>query len=146
MKIARSNPENAWSHCPVCGHKKSTSYNRNRDEDATYCDCKPKAGDQIDYDAIVDWRGNEARIGDLVAYPYLSGRSAQISTGIITRIYAACPKSYGSDFQTRLQVVPLDRSYWNLYSSNRDTPIEERKPTTLQYWDRFILLEEREVR
>lgn len=145
MRIAPTKPEQSWRFCPACGHDRRPYHDRDVEE-VEYCSCEPKAGDVIEYDAIRDWRGNLAKPGDIVAYPYLSRRSAQISTGILKRIYAAVPKSYGSEYQTRLQVIPLDRSWWNLWSADRDTPVEDRKPSTLQYWDRFILLEERTVR
>jgi hypothetical protein len=146
MKIAPNHQGEQYKWCPACNCLFKPYHARQLEEHITYCACEPTPGDSIDFDAIYDWRGNLAKVGDIIAYPYLNGRSAMISTGILTRIYASVPKSYGSQFNTRLTVIPVDRSYWNLWNSDPDTPIEKRKPSTLQYWDRFILLEERSVK
>lgn len=142
MRIAQAlnkDFENAWQYCPACDREKERYHNRNKDA-TRYCECDPQKNEEITFDAIVDWRGNETKPGDIVAYPYLSGRSAQLATGILDRIYLKA-STHGGTWETRLRVIPVDRSWWNLYSSNPDTPYEDRKPSTLMFWDRFILLE-----
>lgn len=38
-------------------------------------------------EAVVDWRGNEIRVGSTVLYPRMSGRSCEIQEGTVEAIF-----------------------------------------------------------
>lgn len=126
--------------CPVCEKPEKPSWGRDVEDEVEYCECKPERGEERDFDSFIDWRGNKVEVGDLIAYPVVSGRSGMIATGFVERIYVKA--AYRRWFMaTRLRVVPVDRAWWNLYASKPDQPYEDRKRSTLMFWDRCILLE-----
>lgn len=95
--------------------------------------------DEIDVGKFTDWRGNEVKVGDLIAYPVTVGRSASIATGIVLRIWKKKHPYQDGAFNHRISVQPTDRAsnHWR-YSYKPDVP---EKVSTLQFWDRAILLE-----
>lgn len=130
---------NSGEGCPVCSLENKPYHESRQDPETSYCECTPEDGAEMDFDSLLDWRGNEIVIGDVIAYPYLSGRSAAIATGVIERIYVKA-SSYGySKWQCRLKVMPIERGFWD--SSEQGALPEDRRRSTLQFWDRCILLE-----
>lgn len=127
------------STCPVCKGK-VMSYRDTPDPSLTYCDCKNKydEGHKIDLDHFTDLMDNKVEVGDLIATALTAGRSANMAVSVVKRIYRT--RSYNS-WGTRISILPLLQQYGSL--AGEDIPIEDRKPTTIMFTDRTVLLEKR---
>jgi len=79
-----------------------------------------------DLDYLTDWRGNECRVGDLIVYPSMSGRSCEIVEGVVTRIYEAQREWYGfqgirpenDPWYPRVRVQPTGRGSRSFYRTD----------------------------
>ena len=105
---------------------------------------------------LTDWRGNEYGVGDMIVYPRASGRSVEMSDGVVTDIYKVyySPEAYkwkrfdgaeppdtgrSARTATRVQVKPTGlgsrgfwRGDWREYRAVRDGEKQaEIKPVTI---------------